>query len=343
MKARKKFLILTFFILSISLYACGKGKPSLAPEDLKTAASEKETAKEKQTELTAQEKVKNMDSATSEEADSINQPEADLPEFIENYFEFGRYTEKILLPNTDNTEYAAINKNNQIEIPECSVLSFLFVTLYNDLVLYDGSPEKIRDFFREIQKLEFQKEPEYVDTLPLNADCVFESDSIMINAHGSYIRMNIRSFNDGTHYFDIHQEHQEVIYASAKSESLLNLVMTMAGLEHVDLSKLEQIEKLEASVDNSWTLLEEEQKEIFQLIIKDNVKKIKNYSGGCPFDYRLRATLHDGEVIDLYYSSDSCGTLVIGDSTYEVELAPEEGETFKYREQLEDFFTAPSL
>lgn len=77
----------------------------------------------------------------------------------------------------------------------------------------------------------------------------------------------------------------------------------------------------------------EEKKEMFQAIIKDKVKRIKNYSGGCPFDYRLKLTLYDGEVVDIYYSSDSCGTLVIGDSTYEVGLAPEEDE-YKYRDQL---------
>lgn len=80
-------------------------------------------------------------------------------------------------------------------------------------------------------------------------------------------------------------------------------------------------------------------KEIFQAILKDKVKKIKNYSGGCPFDYRLKATLHGGEIVDIYYASDSCGVLVFGDSTYEVELAEE--EEFKYRDQLTDFFSKP--
>ena len=151
--------------------------------------------------------------------------------------------------------------------------------------------------------------------------------------------MHIRSFSDGMHYFDIYQENQDVIYVSAKSESLLDLVKKMAGLKSVDISKLEKIEKLETFMDNSWIPLDEEKKEIFQAILKDKVKKIKNYSGGCPFDYRLKATLHGGEIVDIYYASDSCGVLVFGDSTYEVELAEE--EEFKYRDQLTDFFSKP--
>lgn len=43
--------------------------------------------------------------------------------------------------------------------------------------------------------------------------------------------------------------------------------------------------------------------------------------------------------MDIYYASDSCGVLVFGDSTYEVELAEE--EEFKYRDQLTDFFSKP--
>ena len=88
------------------------------------------------------------------------------------------------------------------------------------------------------------------------------------------------------------------------------------------------------SLESPWV-----KKEIFQAILKDKVKKIKNYSGGCPFDYRLKATLHGGEIVDIYYASDSCGVLVFGDSTYEVELAEE--EEFKYRDQLTDFFSKP--
>jgi len=49
--------------------------------------------------------------------------------------------------------------------------------------------------------------------------------------------------------------------------------------------------------------------------------------------------LHGGEIVDIYYASDSCGVLVFGDSTYEVELAEE--EEFKYRDQLTDFFSKP--
>ena len=114
----------------------------------------------------------------------------------------------------------------------------------------------------------------------------------------------------------------------------------MAGLKSMDISKLEKIDKLEAFIDNSWIPLDEEKKDMFQEILKDKVKKIKNYSGGCPFDYRLKATLHDGEMVDIYYVSDSCGALVIGDSTYEVDLATEEDE-FKYRDQLAEFFDRP--
>ena len=346
MKEKKKALVLVvLFILSVSIYACGKDNPSLQQEDLKMISPAKENEEGRQEDLIEKEdgKDKQEDLAEKEgdKEGSQKQPVGDIPEFLENYFEFGTYSKKIRIPNADNMEYVAITEENRIEIPECNVLSILFNTLYNDIVLYEGSPEEIKDFFGEIQKLEFQKEKEYVDTLPLNADCVFEADSIMVNGHSNYIRIHIRSFSDGMHYFDIHQENQEVIYASAKSESLLDMVKTMAGLKSIDINKSEGIEKLEAFIDNVWQPLDEEKKELFQFIIKEKVEKIKNYSGGCPFEYKLKATLHDGETVDIYYASDSCGALVIGDSTYEVELAPEEGEEFKYRNQLADFFGKP--
>ena len=331
MKVQKKVLFLAiFFILSVSMYACKEGNPSLSQEDQEMVNPEKEDKGNTQEDFIEKE---------DKEEYSQKQLVGDTPEFLENYFEFGTYSKKIRIPNTDNMECVAITEENRMEIPECNVLSVLLDTLYNEVVLYEGTPKEIKDFFGEIQKLEFQKEKEYVDTLPLDADCVFEADNIMVNGHGNYIRMHIRSFSDGMHYFDIYQENQDVIYVSAKSESLLDLVKKMAGLKSVDISKLEKIEKLETFMDNSWIPLDEEKKEIFQAILKDKVKKIKNYSGGCPFDYRLKATLHGGEIVDIYYASDSCGVLVFGDSTYEVELAEE--EEFKYRDQLTDFFSKP--
>ncbi len=344
MKVQKKALILaTCCILSVSLFACEENNPSLPKEGLKIVNPEKEDGKGKQENLLEKEEGESKQENLLEKGqeDSQKPLAGDIPEFLENCFEFGTYSEKIRIANADNVEYVAINEENRIELPECNVCSILLDTLYNDIVLYEENPEEIKKFFEEIQKLEFQKEKEDVATLPLNADCLFEADSIMINGQGNYICMNIRSFSDGLHYFNISQEDQEVIYASAKSESLLDMVKTMAGLKSVDISKLQKIKKLEASIDNSWVPLEEEKKGILQAILRDKVKKIKNYSGGCPFDYRLKATLYDGEVVDIYYVSDSCGALVIGDSTYEVTLAQEEGEEFKYREQLADFFSKP--
>lgn len=331
MKLQKKVLFLViFFILSLSLYACKDDTPSLSQEKLEMVNPEKEDGRDTQEDFIEKE---------DQEENSQKQLAGDAPEFLENYFEYGTYSKKIRIPNADNMEYVAITEENRIEIPECNVLSILLNTLYNEIVLYERTSEEIKDFFGKIQKLEIQKEKEYVDTLPLDADCVFEADNIMVNGHGNYIRMHIRSFSDGMHYFDIYQENQDIIYASAKSESLLELVKKMAGLKSVDLSRLENIEKLEASIDNSWIPLDEEKKEIIQAILKDKVNKIKNYSGGCPFDYRIKATLYDGEIVDIYYTSDSCGVLVFGDGTYEVELA--EDEEFKYRDQLADFFNNP--
>ena len=333
MKVQKKVLFLAiFFILSVSMYACKEGNPSVSQETPEMVNPENEDGGNTQEDFIEKE---------DKEKYSQKQLAGDTPEFLENYFEFGKKKKKIRIPNARNMEYVAITEENRMEIPECNVLSVLLDTLYNEVVLYEGTPKEIKDFFGEIQKLEFQKEKEYVDTLPLDADCVFEADNIMVNGHGNYIRMHIRSFSDGMHYFDIHQENQEVIYASAKSESLLDMVKTMAGLKSIDINKSEGIEKLEAFIDNVWQPLDEEKKELFQFIIKEKVEKIKNYSGGCPFEYKLKATLHDGETVDIYYASDSCGALVIGDSTYEVELAPEEGEEFKYRNQLADFFGKP--
>ena len=328
MKSAKKALVLAILVvLSVSLYACREDNPSLPQEDLKTANPETENREGRQEDL-----------IEADEEDKQGQPTGDIPEFLENYFEFGTYSKKIRIPNAGNMECVAVTGENRLELPECNVLSILFNTLYNDIVLYEGSPEEIKDFFGEIRKLEFQKEKEYADTLPLNADCVFEADSIMVNKDSDYIRIHIRSFSDAMHYFDIYQENLEFIYASVESSSLLDMVRTMAALKSVDISRLENIEKLEAFIDHSWLALDEEKKELFQFIIKEKVKKIKNYSGGCPFEYKLKATLHDGEAVDIYYVSDSCGALVIGDSTYEIELAPEEGGEFKYRDQLTDFF-----
>lgn len=329
MKVQKKaFVLAAFFSLSLFLCACKGDDSSFLQEELKTVSPENEEGESEQEDF------------TEKEEDSQKQLEGGIPEFLENCFEFGIYSEKIRIPNADNMEFVLINKENRIELPECNVLSILLYTLYNETVLYEGSPEEIKDFFGEISKLELQKEEEHTDTLPLDADCVFEAYSIMVNGHGNYIGINIRSFSDGMHYFDIQQENQEEIYASAKSESLLDMVRGMAELKTVDISKLENIKKLEAFIDGSWQPLDEEKKELFQIIMKEKVKKAKNYSGGCPFDYRLKATLHDGEIVEAYYASDSCGALVIGDSTYEVDLALEEGEEkqFKYREQLSSFF-----
>ena len=230
------------------LFRSKEGNPSLSQEDQEMVNPEKEDKGNTQEDFIEKE---------DKEEYSQKQLVGDTPEFLENYFEFGTYSKKIRIPNARNMEYVAITEENRMEIPECNVLSVLLDTLYNEVVLYEGTPKEIKDFFGEIQKLEFQKEKEYVDTLPLDADCVFEADNIMVNGHGNYIRMHIRSFSDGMHYFDIYQENQDVIYASAKSESLLSMVKTMAGLKSVDISKLEKIDKLEAFIYNSWIPLDE--------------------------------------------------------------------------------------
>ncbi|TGY97141.1 hypothetical protein E5329_06765 [Petralouisia muris] len=172
MKVQKKVLFLAIFlILSVSLYACKEDNPSLSQEDIEMVNPEKEDGENTQEDFTEKE---------DKGEDSQKQLAGDTPEFLENYFEFGTYSKKIRIPNADNMEYVSITEGNRMEIPECNVLSVLLNTLYNEIVLYEGAPEEIKDFFEEIQKLEFQKEKEYVDTLPLDADCVFEADNIMV-------------------------------------------------------------------------------------------------------------------------------------------------------------------
>ncbi len=149
MKVQKKALVLVvLFILSVSIYACGKDNPSLQQEDLKMISPAKENEEGRQEDLIEKEdgKDKQEDLAEKEgdKEGSQKQPVGDIPEFLENYFEFGTYSKKIRIPNADNMEYVAITEENRIEIPECNVLSILFNTLYNDIVLYEGSPEEIK-------------------------------------------------------------------------------------------------------------------------------------------------------------------------------------------------------
>ena len=159
MKVQKKVLFLAiFFILSVSMYACKEGNPSLSQEDQEMVNPEKEDKGNTQEDFIEKE---------DKEEYSQKQLVGDTPEFLENYFEFGTYSKKIRIPNARNMEYVAITEENRMEIPECNVLSVLLDTLYNEVVLYEGTPKEIKDFFGEIQKLEFQKEKEYVDTLPL--------------------------------------------------------------------------------------------------------------------------------------------------------------------------------
>lgn len=345
-KMSKKFLVpAILFILGISLYACGDRDSSSRQEDSQAAVPEKKAERQGNADAirTVTEDVKEAqeDLIRTEASDSLGLPAADLPEFIGNSFEFGTYSEKVRIANADNMEEIRINGENRMELPECNVLSILLTTICSDVVLYEGNPEEIKGFLEEIQKLTLKKETEAVPFLTLNADLVFEADCIMVNGSGKYMKVSVRSMSDGTHYFDIWQEGRDAVYASAQSDSLLQTARAMAGLKSVDISSLEKIEKLEAWKENNWVTLGEEKKDIFRRIIKDKVEKAKNYSGGCPFDCRLRATLQDGEAVELYYASDDCGFLVAGDSTYQIILAPgEEGDEsqFEYRNQMADLF-----
>ena len=85
MKVQKKALVLVvLFILSVSIYACGKDNPSLQQEDLKMISPAKENEEGRQEDLIEKEdgKDKQEDLAEKEgdKEGSQKQPVGDIPD-----------------------------------------------------------------------------------------------------------------------------------------------------------------------------------------------------------------------------------------------------------------------
>ena len=259
--------------------------------------------------------------------DDVNIEGFALPEWIGNYFEIGTYQERIRLSNSQN--YSFIQVTDKIQIPESRLLSILFNTPLNSYFLYEDSKENIVSFVNALKELniERQNEQSYNDLVKKQKDNrLYETEIFLSDAESNYIRISILTYKNGLHFIQVYQG-DEVIYASATSNAFLDLLNNATKTKQFDTTLTESIVKIEYLDEDKWVESSSEYLELF----KESLSKaegIPNYSAGCPFELKLRATTENGVQYNIKYSTDDCGVLIIEDSSFNVQNS--------YRDMLRD-------
>ena len=244
--------------------------------------------------------------------------DVELPDWIGNYFTLGTYNERIRLANTSN--YSNIQLENNIIIPESTLLSILFNTPLKETFLYKDSKENIICFINELENLTIIKEDEQSYNnkfIKSNKLRLIETNIFLINAESNYIGINILTDKENHHLITIHQDNN-ILYASSTSERFSQLILNMTDTKSFNISDINNITKIEYLNDQKWLSCTTDYVNMFKAGLFDG-KPIGNFTTGCPFELILKATLNDGRQYNMKYSTDTCGILIIEDSTFEID------------------------
>lgn len=246
------------------------------------------------------------------------------PEWLGNLLEFGTYKEKIQVGNNSDI----LEVSDKIKIPKSNLISILLETPINDIHLYEDSISDLKEFINIIQQLDVTliSEETAVSNI-LSTSLISQTNIILSNSN--YTAIDIRSYNDGTHIFAVKQNDSN-LYCQSESSQLSNLIRQITDLKTLSYEDIQSIIKLDLYTSNDGHI-EFNEKELNTFINGiQNSNQIQNLSTGCPFNNKIKATLQNGTVLNMKYSSDGCGILIVEDTTYEL--------SEKYENKFNDIF-----
>ena len=281
---------------------------------------DKEANVKNETIIEAEEKT----SSASSEHNSVDMPSSleanlEIPDFLKNYMTYIQseiYEQPIRIPENKKTEYLEYNNiNHVLSIPESSILGFYIDNWGPKPRLSEGNILAIKELFSILKEETFF----YKQKTRLPADGEAEQDTevfaVLLTVDSKFVLFRIKSFKDDYTEIIIEREDGNVIELQSFSGDLHNKLREICGVSHGDIEVLNNATKVEyLSSSGEWKLLNTAETEEFKTIV-NGAKKDINYSSGCPFDLQMRITTETG-IFDSFYSTDSCGVFIIGDSTY---------------------------
>ena len=263
------------------------------------------------------------DSCEIEDFSSISQYEneitANIPEFLTGYLDFGTYEPPVRIPNsTGSYNTLEISSDNKLEFPESIILAIIYDKSGTDSKLWTKNDSKIKEIIGLLQNIVVNRK---ADIRGISTD--YEQDTevsfVILKGNGKYALLTFRSFKDNYVEILIQQEDaasEDIYYTN--SVEIHNMLREICKVETITKEVILNANNIEYFSENEIRveLSEEEIQEFKQLI--NRAKVIQNYSYACPFDLTVIIEA-DEKTYSLKVSTDSCGILVIGDTSYQLQ------------------------
>ena len=256
---------------------------------------------------------------TTSISQDVNEVMANIPEFLTGYLDFGIYKPPVKISNTTcNYNSFEISSENKLEFPESIILAIIYDKSGTDSNLWTKNDEKIKKIIELLQKIVINRKD---NARVIDAD--YEQDTevsfVILKNNGKYALLKFRGFKDNYVEILIQQEDaasEDIYYTN--SVEIHNMLREICEVETITKEVILNANNIEYFSENEIRveLSEEEIQEFKQLI--NRAKVIQNYSYACPFDLTVIIEA-DEKTYSLKVSTDSCGILVIGDTSYQLE------------------------
>lgn len=170
---------------------------------------------------------------------------------------------------------------------------------------------------KSIKEVDVQPEDSASERLESEQDS--EISIVLVTGNAGYSLIELRSFKDDSVKIRIEQENKnDALLLYAKDEAVHAYMRELCGVQNGDIQLLlDAVHITYLSAGNEWVALPDSQVTELKSLAGGMVR-IPNHSSGCPFDLRLIVETN-GEKYDAAISTDSCGIVIIGDQTYQVD------------------------
>lgn len=303
---RTKALIISCFIVVLLTISCAASSSSEEYEESTLPVSDK----------------KNTESEENNSSDSVASPINDnysfIPDFLSGYFDYGTYNAPSRIPNPGQYDKISISADNTLDFPELSVLAIVIDKWGSPPYLLEQDDVKIGRLFDLLKEVEIQKE-DSTSERRLESEQDSQISLVLLTGSAKYALVVLRSFKDG--FVDIHIQQEnmnDAILLSTKAEMVHDYMRAICGVQNGDIQFLmNAVNIMYLSKDDKWITLPSSQVVELQSLTGE-MAKITNYSTGCPFELKLVIETNE-EKYDAAISTDSCGIVIIGDQTYQID------------------------
>lgn len=243
----------------------------------------------------------------------------ETPDFLTGYFDLGVYKKPIRIANSvDNYSNIKCSNENRLELPEAVILSVVFDKWGDGIKLWKQDDEKLKIFIQLLQGVLITSQ-ENIRGMDMDYEQDAEVSFVILKGNGNFALLTLRSFKDD--YIEILVEQEDCpkkgIYATY-SKDIRNKLREICEVEIIAKEMLLNADNIKyLSKNKEWVELSEEKLRDFNRLISKS-SDVKNYSTGCPFDLKILVEVGENEY-SVKASTDSCGILIVGDKTYQLQ------------------------